>query len=176
MAGRKRKIVAREPNGQPDRKLAESRHSPSAIKRMVDSAVLKASDPRLGTELGRLLLAGDITSKQAGAGWQWAELAHEAIQALGATPLQPKAQTFERGSKGQAPDIDGAVGARIAERDARLVRRYERARLILDAYGVAGNQLTRRLCEGRGQMLRSYEELVAVRRCLDALAAHFAVA
>ena len=103
-------------------------------------------------------------------------MAFEALQALGATPLQPKAQTFERGSRGQEPDIDGAVGARIAERDARLVSRYERARLILDGYGAAGNQLTRRLCEGRGQMLRSYEELVAVRRCLDALAAHFAVA
>lgn len=173
-AGRKRKPGAREPNGRPDRKETETRYSPAAIKRMSDAAVMSACDPRLGTVLGRFLLTGEITTRQAGAGWQWAEIAHEYYSAIGATPLQAKPVSFERGSKSEAPGLDTPAGEAITERDKRIVRRFDRAFLILQSQGHGAATACRRLCEGRGIAPDSYEERMSALRALDALALHFA--
>lgn len=173
-AGRKRKPVEREPNGRADRKKQEPRFAPAAVKRLTESSIALASDPRLGTEIGRLLLAGDITSRQAGAGWQWAELAFDYMQAIGATPLQFKPVSLERGAKAQAPDIDSAAGQALTEKDQRIVKRFERAHVILCSQGMIAESACRRLCEGRGQPLNSYEERLKALQCLDALAMHFA--
>ena len=172
--GRKRKQVEREPNGRPSRKEQETRYSPAAIKRLADSAVSSAHDPKLGTVLGRLLLQGDINARQAGAGWQWAEIAWEYYQAIGATPLQCKPVSLERGAKEQAPDIDTPAGEAISERDKRIVKRFDRALCILMSQGKDAATLCRRLCEGRGIAPDTYEQRVAALRCLDALASHFA--
>ena len=172
--GRKRKPGAREPNGRPDRKEQEARYSPAAIKRLSDSAVLAAHDPRLGTVLGRLLLLGDISARQAGAGWQWAEIAADYYSAIGATPLQAKPVSYDRGARGEAPDLESAAGAAMTERDKRAARRFERAFTVLQLEGHAAATACRRLCEGRGIAPDSYEERLQAFRALDALAAHFA--
>lgn len=172
-AGRKRKPGAREANGRMDRKEQERAYSPAAIKRMADSAVLAAHDPRLGTVLGRLLLTNEISSRQAGAGWQWAEIAHEYYCAIGATPLMSKPVSYERGAKGEAPDMDTPAGEAMCERDKRAVKRFERAFLILQSQGHTAATACRRLCEGRGVIPDSYEERISALRCLDALASHF---
>jgi len=172
--GRKRKPGAREPNGRPDRKEQEARYSPTAVKRMSDAAMAAAHDPRLGTVLGRLLLLGEINARQAGAGWQWAEIAHEYYSAIGATPLQAKPVSYERGAKGSAPDLDSDAGAAMTERDKRIVRRFDRAFVVLQSQGHAAATACRRLCEGRGIDPDSYEERLSALRGLDALAAHFA--
>lgn len=176
MAGRKRKIGAREPNGRLDRKSNEARYSPAAVKRMADASVAAASDPRLGTVLGRLLLAGDITARQAGAGWQWAEIAFEYYSAIGALPLNVRPVSFERGAKGEAPDVDTPAGQARTDRDARLVKRFDRAFIVLQSQGHDAATACRRLCEGRGLAPDTYEQRVAAIRCLDALASHFAAA
>lgn len=173
-AGRKRKVVAREPNGRPDRKETEQRYSPAAIKRMSDAAVMAAHDPRLGTVLGRLLLLGEISARQAGAGWQWAEIAHEYYAAIGATPLHVRPVSLERGAKGEAPGIDTPAGEAITEREKRIVRRFDRAFLILQSQGHDAATACRRLCEGRGIAPDTYEERLSAFRALDALALHFA--
>jgi hypothetical protein len=172
--GRKRKPGAREPNGRPSRAEQERVYSPAAIKRMTDAAVMSAHDARLGTVLGRMLLAGDITPRQAGAGWQWAEIAFEYYQAIGATPLHVKAAGFERGAKGEAPDLDTPAGEAMSERDKRTVRRFDRAFVVLQSQGAESATTCRRLCEGRGIAPDTYEQRVAAIRALDALAAHFA--
>jgi len=174
MAGRKRKPGAREPNGRLDRKAEETRYSPAAIKRMTDAAVASAHDPRLGTVLGRLLLTGDINARQAGAGWQWAEIAFDYYQAIGATPLHVKPVSLERGARGEAPDLDTPAGEAMCERDKRIVRRFDRAFVILQSQGHDAATLCRRLCEGRGIAPDTYEQRVAAVRCLDALASYFA--
>jgi hypothetical protein len=173
-AGRKRKQVEREPNGRPSRKEQETRYSPAAIKRLADSAVSAAHDPKLGTVLGRLLLQGDITARQAGAGWQWAEIAWEYIQAVGASSLQVKSASLESGAKGEAPDVDSPAGEAISERDKRAVKRYDRALVVLQSQGDSATKACRALCEGRGIAPGTWEVRVAAFRCLDALAAHFA--
>jgi hypothetical protein len=173
-AGRKRKDVQREPNGRADRKQSESRFAPAAVKRMSEGAIAAASDPRLGTELGRLLLAGDITSRQAGAGWQWAEIAFDYVQAIGAQPLQPKTASLERGAKSAQPDPDSAAGELISEADKRAVKRFERAHTVLLSQGLLAESAARRLCEGRGQPANNYEDKIRALKALDALAAHFA--
>lgn len=173
-AGRKRKAGPREPNGRPDRKEQERAYSPAAIKRMTDTAVLSAHDARLGTVLGRLLLAGDVNARQAGAGWQWAEIAFEYYQAIGATPLHVKSSSLERGAKGEAPDIDTPAGEAMSERDRRAVKRFDRAFAVLQSQGHEAATVCRRLCEGRGIVPDTYEGRVAAIRALDALAAHFA--
>lgn len=172
--GRKRKPGAREPNGRPDRKEQEQRYSPAAVKRMSDTAMAAAHDPRLGTVLGRLLLLGEISARQAGAGWQWAEIAHEYYSAIGATPLQAKPVSYERGAKGSAPDLESAAGAQMTERDKRIIKRFDRAFCALHSEGHAAATACRRLCEGRGIDPDSYEERLSALRGLDALAAHFA--
>lgn len=173
-AGRKRKAGAREPNGRLDRRADETRYSPAAIKRLTDSAVMAAHDPRLGTVLGRMLLTGDINARQAGAGWQWAEIAFEYYQAIGATPLHVRPISLERGARGEAPDLDTPAGEAMSERDKRAVKRFERAFIVLQSQGHDAATLCRRLCEGRGIAPDTFEQRCQVVRTLDALAAHFA--
>ena len=174
-AGRKRlQNVQREPNGRP--KPEERRFSPTAIKRLLESSIALASDPRLGTEIGRMLLNGDLTTRQAGAGWQWSELTADYFSAIGASSLQVKAISYERGAKAQAPEPDSEAGKAISEKEERIVKRWEKAHLILLSQGMVAESATRRLCEGKGQRAQDYYEVVRVKQALDALAAHFALA
>lgn len=173
-AGRKRKPGPREPSGRPDRKEQERAYSPAAIKRLTDAAVLSAHDARLGTVLGRLLLSGEITARQAGAGWQWAAIASDYYSAIGATPLHIRPVVYERGARGEAPDVDTDAGAVLCERDQRAVKRFERAFLVLQSQGQDAATVCRRLCEGAGVAPDCYEARLSALRALDALAAHFA--
>lgn len=172
--GRKRKPGTREPNGRIERKSDEPRYSPAAVKRLTESAIALASDARLGTVIGRMLLAGDITTRQAGAGWHWAELAADYYSAIGATPLHIRPVSLERGAKGEAPDIDSPAGELITERDRRVVKRFERAFIVLQAQGSETAAICRRLCEGRGIAPDTHEQRLSAIRALDALASHFA--
>lgn len=172
MAGRKRKPGERTPSGQLSRADSEAKHAPTAIKRLTDSAIAAASDPRLGTELGRLLLAGTLTARQAGAGWQFAEASREYLAAIEAPSV--KGATFERAAKG----ADAEQGTDAAERRdkalKRVKQRYERARACLDARGAEVSRAVRLLSEGRGVSLLTHEQLLSARDGLDALALHFA--
>jgi len=96
------------------------------------------------------------------------------MQAIGATPLQFKPVSLEKGVKAQAPDIESEAGKALTEKDQRIVKRFERAHVILCSQGMIAESATRRLCEGRGQPLNNYEERLKALRCLDALASHFA--
>lgn len=173
-AGRKRKAGDREPNGRIDRKEKETVYSPAAVKRLTESAVALAHDPKFGTVLGVMLLKGDLNARQAGAGWQWAEIAQEYYSAIGATSLHVKAISYERGAKGEAPDLDTPAGEAMTERDKRAVKRFERAFTILQSQGATSATLCRRLCEGRGIAPDTYEQRCQAIRALDALACHFA--
>lgn len=174
-AGRKKiQGVERWPCGKP--KTEEKRYSPTAIKRLLDGSISLACDPRLGTEVGRLLLNGDITSRQAGAGWQWSELTADYFSAIGADPLQIKSISYERGAKAQAPEPDSEAGVAISEKETRIVKRWERAHLVLISQGMIAESATRRICEGKGEKARDFQEMIRVKQALDALAAHFAVA
>lgn len=173
MAGRKRKAGTREPNGRIARKEAETSYAPVAIKRLADNAIAAASDPRLGTEAGRLLLAGKLSAKQAGAAWRWSEIAAEHARAIEAPSL--KGATFERAAKSAAPD-EGTPAAESLNRSiSRAVSRYKRARDVLDARGADVSRDTRLIAEGRGVALLTHEQHLRAQDGLEALAALFAM-
>lgn len=174
MAGRKRKPGERTPSGQLSRagQATEASYAPAAIKRLTDSAINLASDPRLGTEVGRLLLAGKLTARQAGAAWRWGEIAAEHARAIEAPSL--KGATFERAAKGAAPDEASEAGKVLIAALKRAVSRYNRASDVLDAQGAAASRAVRLLAEGRGVALLTHEQLIAAQDGLDALAVLFA--
>lgn len=166
-AGRKRKIVAaREPNGRASRSEAGESMSPVLVRRIVDQARAGAMDARLGSVVGRLLLAGQLSARQAGAAWRFGELVADYQKAVGSPVVRPL--IYERGARAAAPDLGSAAGELVAARERRAVRRYERALSVLDSLGasVSVSRLVR-------DALPGYAELIAARRGLDALAVHF---
>lgn len=172
MAGRKRKTGAREPNGRIERKSEETKFAPAAIKRLADNAIALASDPRLGTEAGRLLLSGKLTARQAGAAWRWSEIAADYARAIEAPTV--KTATLERAAKSAAPEEGTAAAESLNKALARAVSRYRRARDLLDARGADVSRQTRLIAEGTGVALLTHEQFLQARDGLDALAALFA--
>lgn len=174
MAGRKRKDGARTPSGQLSRagEAKEPRYAPAAIKRLADNAIAAASDPRLGTEAGRLLLAGKLTARQAGAAWAFADIAAEYQRAIEAPRVT--AATLERAAKGADPEQGTPAADAMARRIKRAVSRYERASDVLSAQGAQTARAVRLLSEGRGVALLTHEAFTAAKSGLDALAKHFA--
>lgn len=170
MAGRKRKAGARTPSGQLSRAGQESALAPTAVKRLLSAAIAKASDPRLGSEVGRLLLADKLTARQAAAAWKFAEVRAQYESAIEAPRV--KSPQFERGAKASPPDEQSAAGQAIAAKTRQAVRRYERAHAVLAACGQDAERAVRLLVGDVA--LVGYEPLTRARDALDALASHFA--
>lgn len=170
MAGRKRKPGQREPNGRIKRASDEAQHAPAAVKRLIDAAMAKASDPRLGSEIGRLLLAGKLTTRQAAAGWRFAEVASAYQTAISAPAL--KSPRLERGQRGEAPEDGTPAGDAMTAATRRAVTRYMRADAVLSASGRDAERAARLLCADVA--LIGHQQLIDARSALDALAAHFA--
>lgn len=78
MAGRERRLVKREANGQPQRSVSEARHEVMSVVRNQRRALGVSSEhldsPFAGYELGRLFLKGAVTEEQRLAGEAWARL------------------------------------------------------------------------------------------------------
>jgi hypothetical protein len=169
MAGRKRKDAARTPSGQISRAGQESSLSPIAVKRLLTSAIAKASDPRLGSEIGRLLLHGKLTTRQASAAWRYAEISASYQTAIHA----PKCKTarLERGQKAEAPEDGTAAGDAITAKTRRAISRYIRADAILNGCGQDAARAVSLLVADIA--LIGHKPLVDAKDALDALAAHF---
>ena len=171
MAGRKRKDAPRTPSGQISRANEETRYAPAAIKRLTDYAIAASSDPRLGSEVGRLLLNGSLTAKQAGAAWKLLEIVTAYRTAIEAPRCKPN--SLERGQKSEAPEEGTDAAEAINKRLVRDTRRYERAQMILISHSQQARQAVERIAVYDVALI-SYEALVAARGALDALAVHFA--
>lgn len=170
MAGRKRKAGDRTPSGQLSRAQQETKFAPAAIKRLAEQAIAKASDPRLGSEIGRLMLAGKLTARQAAAGWRFAEISADYSKALQSPKL--KTARLERGQRGQDAEEGTSAGEAISRALVRSVRRAERALAALSAAGKDSERAVDLLAADVA--LLTYEQLVAARAGLDALASLFA--
>jgi hypothetical protein len=128
---RRKSLVARQPNGQPRRQPQGP--SPTEIVRLRDAALAGLRDPIWGTTLGRLYLAGKLTSSQFAAGRRWAELVKVYASAC-LSPRPPRSAKLERGD-GMAVDPDSAVGRREARRHVQAVESYIAASEILKHAG-----------------------------------------
>lgn len=164
-AGRKRKACAREPNGRPSRAESDRAISPALVKRIIERAQAGAADPRLGSVVGRMLLAGDLSARQASAAWRWGEIAAAYAQAIHCPSVRPAVLVREH--KGYDPDEISDAGQAMIERDRRAVRLYDRASAVLDACG-AGGGIVRALAQDVPPVCHA--DLMSARVCLDALA------
>lgn len=137
-AGRKRKHVQRQPNGQPSRSRPAAREDARRVVRdqphrrryrNTDDGDL-SHDHRAECELGRLLLEGEIEPHQYEAGVQYRSAVRNMRAAIGAPPGTPQAQDFNRGG--------GKGNAR--EEDEEAAKRANRARSVYaDAYAALGD-------------------------------------
>jgi len=94
--------------------------SPSALRAKMKAALQKASDPRHGSALGRLHMAGRITDAEYRAGGRFAEVHRRWRQVQGIRSSTPKSPDFERISGAPIdPDEAAVVAANAEEARAR---------------------------------------------------------
>lgn len=141
--GRKRKPGRRYVSGD---LVREVETAPSAIRRLRDAALAGMQDARWGAEIGRLYLAGRITSEQYEAGCRWADLASRHSAALGSRANVGSSNDFNR-SRGTPIDPDSELGAFEKRRHLKDLERYQKALVVIARHGVAVTQAVRRLCE-----------------------------
>lgn len=143
VAGRKRKSGKRHASGDLVREVVPA---PSAIRRLRDAALAGMADARWGAEIGRLYLAGRITSEQYGAGCRWADLASRHSVAIGSRAGMASSSDFNR-SHGTPVDPDSEAGELEVRRHLKDLERYQKALVVLARHGASVTQAIRRLCE-----------------------------
>jgi hypothetical protein len=162
---RRKPLAIRQPNGQPRRQP----EGPSAteVVRLRDAALAGMRDPVWATSIGRLYLAGKLTSSQFAAGKRWADLAAE-YSAACLAPRQPRSAKLERGDASPV-DPDSPQGQKEARQHVQTVHAWATASEALNRTGAAPRTAVRDVCE---QNLSPVGELqlVALRSGLSALA------
>lgn len=136
--------------------------SPALIARIKDAAVLRMSDPLLGTRLGWLVMSGDITSAQAAAGFQFACIFDEYARVKGFPRRSAASPSFEFTSPGEAGDVPEDVVRRVSSI-------YEGLRDTLQGVGVLQDLIS--VCVDDNAPLG--EELRRVKRGLTLLVEYF---
>lgn len=173
--GRKRKIVLRQPNGQPSRAghrdeiMAVARNQPHR-RGLADFRDERAVDP-----LGRLALAGliDADAYEAGKAWRVLVAAYRrALDAPIASPRSLPAGPIAAISELAEPATDGVDTRTPEEREQATRRRWAAAHAVLRE---AGYQVVAEVDSVAvdGQEARNPDSL---RRGLAALARHFGIA
>ena len=161
-------MVAREPNGKPQRTHGQSEISPTEVRRLRDAAINGLRSDEWGSELGRYYLCGHITDQMYAAGKYWAMLAARYHQAIGAKPHE-KALALERGSRGSAPDPDSDRGQAIAKGERKHVNKFLDVLTALEHAGPQATRLVRALCE-YNQSPATYGEFLLIRAGLALIA------
>jgi hypothetical protein len=164
---RRKSMAQREPNGRAQR--APQLPAPSEVKRLRDAALAGMRDPLWGTEIGRLYLAGKLTSTMFAAGKRWSELASQYSQALCSPSPDPKAISLERSAGGNSHDPDSPDGRKEARRHARAVASFIDAHVALKDHGPAAARIVRSTCE-RGETITGHQDLIALTGGLERLA------
>ena len=162
-----KRLRRREPSGRLQR---EREISPTEIRRLRDAAVRGLRDPEWGTELGRLLLNGELTILQYAAGKMWREHAARYRQAIGAFPV--RSISLEQGVRAHPPDPYSEAGRTIAAREREEAEAFFAAHAALVAIGMGAESSVRRLVEQDEAMAGLYD-LKNARAGLSALAIYY---
>ena len=141
--GRKRKSGRRYASGD---LVREVETPPIAIRRLRDAALAGMHDHRWGTEIGRLYLAGRLTSEQFAAGCRWADLVTRHSAALCSRAGLVSPSDFNS-SRGTSVDPDSERGEMEAKRHLKDLERYQKALVVLARHGHAVRSAIQRLCE-----------------------------
>lgn len=167
MASRRNNTVAREPNGQAQRRKEPA---PVQIRRLRDAALTEVRHAEWGTELGRLHLNGAIDEVMHAAGKRWSELAARYQGVIGMFPI--RSPSAEGGSWSHQPDPDSPRGQDIAARDRNAMEAYFEADAVLTSCPAGVRITVRRVCEDR-EMPGGYDQLLNLRIGLLRLATHW---
>jgi hypothetical protein len=128
---RRRRLVAREPNGRAQRStLADSLPPPTEVYRLRQAARAGLRASEWGTELGRLNLVGALSDNLYATGQRWAVLAQQYHRANDG-PKAPASTKLEVGVAGHPPDLNSEPGRKEIARDGQAMIGYLAAREAL---------------------------------------------
>lgn len=168
--GPKRKPWPRHPCGRLIEPMREAGYHPSAVKRLVDAAVLGIQDPVWGTPFGRAHLDGKFTATEFSAGKRWDELYRNYCVAIGAPYPHPHSMPIGDVIRSMEPDPDSAAGRAQAKWARRVRRDFEEAHAVLVRQGMLAESSVRALVEGNGSNLPSHLAYLKAKAGLQALA------
>ena len=138
--------VAREPSGRRSRAITRSapQFAPTEVKRLRDAALAGMQNPEWGSELGRLLLAGNVEPELYAAGQHWAERATRYRHALDAPRPNPPPARFEPKSPAAAVDPASPLGQKQTAREVAAIGALQEAHAALRTAGVLAERVVRR--------------------------------
>jgi hypothetical protein len=166
--------VARHPSG---RVVTPEREAPAnevaAWPRIKEMALAQATNPLMGTELGRLAYFGKILRHELDAGKEWATLVHlHRKLVLGAPLPNPKVAMLEPGIRGGS-NAEGELSKEEKRRLRTIQDRYDNAFccMVELANGVEIMRLVNSICVEDKPL--DYGSLLKAKKGLSALAVHF---
>jgi hypothetical protein len=174
--GRSRKVGERYANGR--LKPAKDTLAPTLVRRMLDEEMKGCSDPRFASQLGRLMLRGEILAAEYQAGLKFAEI-YERTARNNGLKRSAKSPNWEIGSCGPA---DRRVGIHVRETaeetrddptpfELRAMGADKAYRNLCELLPMRQRFVLERLCV-EDQALTS-SDLLTARAGLEALEAHF---
>lgn len=172
-AGRPRKDAPRAESGRLSRAMVNVIEGldPSTVKRMIDVGMTEARTLGLGTPLGRLMLAGKLTTPEFEAGRRVCRLMRRYHAATQAPKPDPKGSSIGQGGNSSPIDPDSEAGIEEAKEHANTVKA---ALAMIDRIKMHGRQAaqeTLELCEGLGVMPATYEAFLRAKAVLADLSA-----
>jgi len=165
--GRPRKKADRYPSGQ-----VRPETAPTQIRRMLDYATKLGADPRLGYELGRLLVRGKITSTEYANAERYGELVGRYDRAKGfLPPARPVGCGYEVGY-----GRSSGYGLDPSEDERKAIAKIEIAMNAADACMSRPERRAMLAVAVEDRPLRDHEDAVHFRRACEQLARHFGAA
>ena len=159
--GRARRDGERYPSGKLKPVEQQNLLAPTEVRRIIDMAKRKATDPILGTVLGWLRLHGELTDRQVSAATRYATLRGVHARVMGFPPRSAASPSYQVGyGEAGGPEDEAKI--------VRIVREYRRMCFLLSK---ANQQLLDRICID-DETLCGFERRRFV-NALDTLAMHF---
>lgn len=141
--------------------------TPTTVRRMLDQALKAASNPLLGSELGRLRLTGVLTDREMSAGLRYAEIVGRYHRIKGVPQPSVRSVAYEQGTaRGRSlindPDPETVV---------TISRNFDSARAVLARFGRSMISIVDSITVFEAPIVAG--AYGALRCGLSALAAHF---
>lgn len=164
----------REPSGRLSRATAEAIEAatPAAAKRLHQAAVQRVGDPLYATEVGRLVLAGQLTAVQLEAAKRWGSLVYQWWRATGSPLPYPPAPGGGRSYTGEDPSPDTKAGKALRAARLQVIADMTSAAHALGEAGPDAARAVRACCEAN-EVAVGHVGLLNLRTGLDRLAKHW---
>lgn len=143
--GPKPKEGDRYPSGKlkpPERQVAGS-WTPTHIRRFMDNAFLQAKAPILASELGRMLMRGEITSREAAAGFQYAA-ATGAFERMHGKRRHAKSPAYDEGFR--SVSLEDTDPEAEEERKREIDKKLKLVRSAVPPFPIIASTVVEEVC------------------------------